>query len=135
MQHWILPTQACLPIDFYCPLTYNGKMQTIIETDKFSDSAKKLLSRTEYEDLFDVLADDPTAGNVIKGAGGFRKLRLARDGGGKSGGYRVIYLFGGGDIPIVLFDIYAKNEKENLTQAEVNKLAAAAKIIIKGLKR
>lgn len=110
-------------------------MQTIIETDKFSDSAKKLLSRTEYEDLFDVLADDPTAGNVIKGAGGFRKLRLARDGGGKSGGYRVIYLFGGGDIPIVLFDIYAKNEKENLTQAEVNKLAAAAKIIIKGLKR
>ena len=51
-----------------------------------------------------------------------RKIRIPRTGGGKSGGYRIIYVFGGVHMPIFLVTVFAKNEKDNLSKAE---LAAA----------
>jgi hypothetical protein len=35
---------------------------------------------------------DPEAGDLIEGTGGVRKMRMAKAGSGKSGGYRVLYL-------------------------------------------
>lgn len=51
-------------------------------------------------------------------AGGLRKIRIPREGGGKSGGFRTIYVFGGRHMPIFLVTVFAKNEKDNLTKTE-----------------
>jgi hypothetical protein len=54
--------------------------------------------------------------------GGVRKVRFGFGGRGKSGGARVVYLFGGEGVPIFVLAIFAKNEKANLTAAERNAL-------------
>jgi len=105
-------------------------MQTIIELPRFVASAKKLLSAEEMESLKDMLARIPDAGEVMEGTGGFRKLRLARTGGGKSGGYRVITFFYNETIPVYLIDVYAKNDKESLTKAQKNALKQIADELI-----
>jgi len=46
------------------------------------------------------LAHHPTAGDLVPGTGGIRKLRWALPGRGKSGGARVIYFFHGTDLPL-----------------------------------
>jgi hypothetical protein len=60
---------------------------------------------------------------VIPGTGGVRKVRVASSGRGKRGGARVIYLFGGDNVPVFLLAVFAKNEKSDLSPAERNKLA------------
>jgi hypothetical protein len=70
----------------------------------------------------------PTAWPVIRGTGGARKARAARGGRGKSGGVRIIYFVVSRRGVIYLIDIYAKSEKENLTDAErreIHKLVVA----------
>ena len=42
-------------------------------------------------------------------------MRVARPGRGKSGGTRVIYYYHNEDKPILLVQIYAKADQENLT--------------------
>lgn len=101
-------------------------MHTIIETDHFVSLAKKLLSKAEHDNLIETLSCDPKAGDLMPGTGGFRKLRLAREGEGKSGGYRVVYFFYHLGVPLYLVSIYAKNQKENLTKDQRNALAALA---------
>jgi hypothetical protein len=67
---------------------------------------------------------------VIKGTGGARKARVARGGKGKSGGARIIYYFlAAGDV-IYLLDVYAKGEKEDLTdddKTEIRRFIEALK--------
>ncbi|WP_249207946.1 type II toxin-antitoxin system RelE/ParE family toxin [Gluconobacter cerinus] len=50
--------------------------------------------------------------------GGLRKVRFSREGGGKRGGYRTLYVFGGRQMPLFLLTVFAKNEKDNLTRSE-----------------
>lgn len=101
-------------------------MHTIIETSVFERKAQKLLSMAEYESLVLTLATTPDVGDVMQGTGGFRKLRLAREGGGKSGGFRVVYFFHCKGCPVYLFDVYGKNEQSNLTDEQKNLLAKLA---------
>ena len=63
-------------------------------------------------------------------AAGWRKLRVPRAGGGKSGGYRTIYVFGGTHMPLFLLDVFAKNEKDNLSRTEQADLIETSKRII-----
>jgi len=62
------------------------------------------------------IAENPESGTSL--GGGLRKVRIPREGGGKSGGYRTICVFGGRHMPIFLITVFAKNEKANLTQKE-----------------
>ena len=62
---------------------------TVVETPSFLRRAKGLLSETERADLVAYLAEHPDSGKVMEGTGGVRKLRWAREGEGKSGGYRL----------------------------------------------
>ncbi|MFI4939925.1 MAG: type II toxin-antitoxin system RelE/ParE family toxin [Burkholderiales bacterium] len=78
------------------------------------------LSGDECKEIVDFIAANPNAGNEIKGTGGARKVRFAGKGKGKSGGYRVITFFSGNDIPVFLLNVFAKNEKTDLSQAERN---------------
>ncbi len=101
-------------------------MHTVVETPYFIAKSKKLLSVNEYQRLIASIAFNPLAGDVVEGTGGFRKIRLARDGAGKSGGFRVIYYFLNDSMPVYLFDVYAKSSQSNLTTAQKNALKTAA---------
>lgn len=98
-------------------------MHTVVETPPYLADAERLFSAEERETIVDIVSAEPRSGVVIPGTGGVRKLRVAASGRGKRGGARVIYLFGGDDMPVFLLALFAKNEKSDLSQAERNKLA------------
>ncbi len=80
------------------------------------------------------LLREPSLGDVMRETGGFRKMRFALPGGGKSGGLRVIYL----DIPeyftLYLMLAYPKSEKDSLSSAERNELKLIASNIKSNLR-
>lgn len=100
---------------------------TVVETPEFQRRARSLMSEAERLALIDFVARNPMTGVAI--GGGVRKFRFAREGGGKSGGYRVIHFFSPeADASIFLITVFAKNEKANLTPVEtemVKELGAA----------
>ncbi|WP_231100472.1 type II toxin-antitoxin system RelE/ParE family toxin [Gluconobacter potus] len=51
----------------------------------------------------------PDAG--ISLGGGLRKVRFSREGGGKRGGYRTLYVFGGRQMPLFLLTVLPKTRK------------------------
>ena len=100
-------------------------MQTVVETQIYLREAKAAgLSEDERKRIVGFVAVHPDAGQEIPGTGGARKLRFAGRGKGKSGGYRVITFYSGEEIPVFLLNVFAKNEKTDLTQAERNQLKA-----------
>lgn len=103
-------------------------MQTVVELPEFLRRAKAIMSDDERAALVDYVAANPEAGVSL--GGGLRKVRIAREGGGKSGGYRTIYMFGGAHVPIFLVTVFAKNEKDNLGKAEQAELIALSKALL-----
>jgi hypothetical protein len=97
-------------------------MQTVVETPPYLAVAERLFSEDERAAIIDAVSADPLCGVVIPGTGGVRKVRVAASGRGKRGGARVIYLFGGDDVPVFLLAVFAKNEKSDLSPAERNSL-------------
>ena len=93
-------------------------MITIAETETFQKKIKKLLSIEEKDDLIAYLSEHPSAGDLIQGTGGIRKIRWARGAKGKSGGIRVIYYFHSEIMPLYLLAAFGKNEKANITAEE-----------------
>lgn len=87
------------------------------------------MTAQEMSEVVDMLAADPTCGDVIRGSGGCRKVRVAGRGKGKSGGYRVVTFFSGPDIPAFLLTVFGKGERSNLTDAETIQLATVAKAL------
>jgi hypothetical protein len=105
-------------------MPYIYAMQTVLATPTFLAQAKRCgLSEDDLHEIAVVITGDPLAGDLMIGTGGARKLRHAREGQGKSGGYRTIHFFGGRDVPIFLLAVYTKAEKANLTKSERNALA------------
>lgn len=92
------------------------RLQTVVELDTFLKRTKAIMSDEERVGIVTFLAANPEAGVAL--GGGLRKVRVARDGGGKSGGYRTLYVFGGTHMPLFLLTVFAKNERDNLTKAE-----------------
>ena len=71
-------------------------MQTVIRTPTFLSDAKAAgLSDDEQNDIVSEISKNPTAGVLMEGTGGCRKLRFAGKGKGKSGGYRTVHYFAG----------------------------------------
>ena len=92
----------------------------VVEMDEFLSATRKLMSDDERFALVDYLASNPSAGDLIPGAGGVRKLRWALQGRGKRGGARVIYYFHCEDVPLFALTAYAKNQRADLSDAERN---------------
>lgn len=105
-----------------------GTPHTVVELPMFLAKAKKLMSDRECEDLVDFVAANYERGIVM--SGGIRKIRVPRPGGGKSGGYRVVYYYATESVPVFLLTIYAKSEKDNLTKAEQNAMAEIGKRLL-----
>ena len=98
-------------------------MHTVIETLGYVAAARDTkMTRAEQDAAVAMVATDPKGGDVMQGTGGVRKARLAGRGKGKSGGYRIVWWFGGGDIPVFLLTVFGKGEKDNLSPAERNAL-------------
>ena len=98
-------------------------VQTVIETQAYLRAAKDAgMADEERNAAVDLVATNPEAGDLLQGTGGVRKARLAGKGKGKSGGYRIVWYYGGGDIPVFLLTVFGKGEKANLTQGERNAL-------------
>lgn len=102
----------------------------MVETEEFLAATRKLMSDEERNELVNDLAYHPAAGVVIPGSGGVRKLRWGLEGRGKRGGARVIYFYHDMDMPLYLMTAYAKNERENLSQAEINALRKIVQAIV-----
>ena len=72
----------------------------------------------------------PTAGKVMRGTAGLRKLRVAdaRRGKGKRGGLRVIYYWWERGLQFWLFTLYDKDELEDLTLDQSRQLGVMVKL-------
>ena len=95
---------------------------TFTETIGFERKALKLIGDDEIGELQLYLCQFPERGAVIPHSNGIRKLRWAASGRGTRGGARVIYYFAVGKSRILLLDIYAKNEQDDLTFDELKDL-------------
>lgn len=91
-----------------------------IESPIFTHRLPEYLSDEGYQELQIYLAQDPEAGDMIPGTGGFRKLRWRdrRRGKGKRGGLRVIFYYFPADSQVWLVTLYDKGEMVDLTPAE-----------------
>jgi len=88
---------------------------TVIETPSFLRDSKKHLTDDERKEIITFLACNPTIGELIQGTGGVRKIRWARKRGGKSGGFRLIYFYHSLGVPLFVLNIFAKNERDDLS--------------------
>ena len=111
----------------------------LIQTRDFEDTiegfiAKRKLKKEDFEDFKKSLAENPEQGDMIAGTGGIRKVRLKSSTKGKSGGFRVCYLYIENRLILFLLFIYAKNEQENLSQSEKVELKQLADSIKRRVK-
>jgi hypothetical protein len=104
----------------------------IIRTRLYERKIYKLLSEKELVKAEDEIASSPERWPVIAGTGGIRKARAARGNSGKSGGLRILYYLLLEDEMIYLLDVYAKNEQDNLSNAQKKVLRSLIEILQQG---
>lgn len=107
----------------------------IIETREFMKEidaliAKKKLINNDFETLKNYLAQNPAEGDLIRGTGGLRKIRLKAPNKGKSGGFRVYYYDDANNKIIWLLWLHPKNEQENITAQETSILKKTIKELL-----
>jgi hypothetical protein len=88
---------------------FNRRVADLLDDDDVARMQGQLIAR-------------PDAGKIIPKSGGLRKLRVAAKGHGKRGGARIIYYWVVARDRILLLDIYAKNEREDLTADQLKQL-------------
>lgn len=99
----------------------------LIEAPAFTRNVASYLDDEQYRALQAELINNPEAGDVMPGTGGFRKMRWAdpERGKGRRGGLRIIYYHFAADQQIWLVTLYGKNEAADLTAAEKRALKMA----------
>ena len=96
-------------------------MFTVIETPTFQKQVAKVWTEAERLEFIAWIAAHPTAGDVIPGADGARKVRWAVQGKGKRGGARVVYFNLSDDELVLLVAVYAKADKSNILPNEIER--------------
>jgi hypothetical protein len=104
-------------------------MLEFVETAYFTKLIDGYLSDEVQREMQNELFKNPTKGDLIQGTGGCRKLRVAdaSRGKGKRGGFRVIYFLK--DDVVYFFDVFSKNETEDLSPNQKRLLKQAVKEI------
>ncbi len=101
-----------------------------IEAPAFTRYVSIYFREEEYAELQSQLQRNPTAGDLMPGTGGFRKLRW-RDrsrGKGQRGGLRIIYYHFASDNQIWLMTVYGKDEAVDLTAQQKKVLRTTIEI-------
>lgn len=101
------------------------QLPNFIELPPFERFREDYLTDEDYRALQNLLIKSPSAGVLIKGAGGLRKLRFEdkRRNKGKRGGLRIIYYYYERKIQeFWLFTLYDKDEATDLTSKQKNLL-------------
>ncbi len=112
MKHWII-------------------LQSVVETCEFVKQASDCMDDEMRNDFIAFIAENPLAGDIIQGTGGLRKIRWQSDAyTGKRGGVRVIYYYHDDEIPIFLFTVYKKNQKDSISLAEKKELKKILRTIV-----
>ncbi len=75
---------------------------SVLELTGYRRRADELLTPEQRDAVIDLVAYEPTCGDVIPGTGGLRKVRIGRGGSGKRDGARVVYYFHDMDVPVFL---------------------------------
>ena len=96
-------------------------MFTVIETPTFQKQVAKVWTEAERLEFIAWIAANPTAGDVIPGAEGARKVRWAVQGKGKRGGARVVYFNLSEAELVLLVAVYAKADKTNILPNEIER--------------
>jgi hypothetical protein len=93
---------------------------------------EKFARKQEISDAALIEAIDRAEAGLIDAdlGGGIIKQRVAREGEGKSGGYRTVVAFRSGDRAIFLFG-FAKSDRANLATAELTQFRAIGRALLK----
>lgn len=94
----------------------------IIETPTFTRKINGLMDEESYREFQNALIVTPSAGRIIQGSGGIRKIRWSGSGRGKRGGSRIIYYWAVNKDIIYMLFAYAKNEHSDLTKEQLSTL-------------
>ena len=89
-------------------LPYNDLVRRVVRSSRYERAAARLLPASAQQELEESIAAEPERNPLIRA------------------GVRVIYYFMVRPDLVFLADLYAKNEKENLTDAERNQLQKIA---------
>ena len=100
-------------------------MYTVIETPIYSGKVSQILTEDERDGFAAFIAANPTAGTVVRGSGGVRKVRWAQQGRGKSGGTRVVYFNRLAHGEIWLLTIFAKSDRSTIPAHELKLIKEA----------
>lgn len=100
-----------------------------VELPAFERNRSQYMSDKNFSDFQQELMLNPTAGEVIQGTGGLRKVRFqdSSRGKGKRGGLRVIYYWWLKESEFLLFTVYGKGEMDDLTSDQRKTLAGLLK--------
>ncbi|MBL4889443.1 MAG: type II toxin-antitoxin system RelE/ParE family toxin [Candidatus Lindowbacteria bacterium] len=105
--------------------------RTFIEIPSFQKAVIATNDRSLLRLIQNEILKNPKGGSLLKGCGGIRKIRVGDEEKkkGKSGGYRVLHL----DLPDrgknYLLKLFAKGEKENISDEEKKIVRKLVKII------
>ena len=103
-------------------------MLTVVESPIFQKLWSRYWDEEERADFASFIALNPEAGSVIRGSGGVRKVRWVREGTGKSGGVRIIYLARNEVGEVYLLTLYAKSESESISLTTLKEIRRALEI-------
>ena len=108
-----------------------------IEAPVFSRLVADYLNDDDYALLQRRLGENPLAGDLIPGTGGFRKLRWPdpRRGKGKRGGLRIIYYHFLSDYQIWLLTLYNKDEVADLSTNEKKLLRQSIEVELRSRRK
>ncbi len=107
------------------------------ETVIFTEDLLKIADDETLFTIQNALLENPLLGDVIRGANGARKGRVRNPAikGGKSGGFRFIYVFLDRVDRIYLLYIYSKKERANLTPKQAKQLGEVVREIKKSFEK
>ena len=103
-------------------------MLTVVESPIFQKLWPRYWDEDERAEFASFIALNPEVGSVIRGSGGVRKVRWVREGTGKSGGVRIVYLARNDAGEIYLLTLYAKSESENISLNTLKEIRRALEV-------
>lgn len=123
----------------YSPFDFNPEdWLRFIQMPTFSKKWDKFgLTDDDLRALEIAIMIGPTMAPIVTGSGGLRKLRFGNQSAnkGKSGAFRVCYVYFEEHKVVVLITIFGKNEKSDLTMADRHGIASIIKDIERDLAR